>query len=156
MNFLTFAAIILGVFFLSVSALRISVYFKERQNKGRFQKIKEVFFGSLLIPVISFLIIISFLYLAFKNPVRPCILLLVPLFYTISTFFVKLLTTYLIVKKTNCGFKNDTNLEKRKARQWFFGYFSLIASHFRQIIVLLIYVKIFFLALKKKMKLDQS
>ncbi|MGN1076246.1 MAG: hypothetical protein ACI4QP_04715 [Candidatus Enteromonas sp.] len=125
MNFLTFAAIILGVFFLSVLALRISVYFKERQNKGRFQKIKEVFFGSLLIPVISFLIIISFLYLAFKNPVRPCILLLVPLFYTISTFFVKLLTTYLIVKKTNCGFKNDTNLEKKKSETVVFWLFQL-------------------------------
>lgn len=113
MNFLVFAAIILGVFFLPVLALRVTVYFKERKNKEIFKKIKEIFFSSFLTLIISFLIILSFLYLARKSRVCPCILFISVLFYAASTFLVKSLTTYLIAKKQITVLKKDINSVER-------------------------------------------
>lgn len=125
MNFLTFAAIILVVFFLPVLALRVTVYFKERKNKEIFKKLNEIFFSSFLTLIISFLIILSFLYLARKSRVCPCVLLISALFYAASTFLVKSLTTYLITKKQITVLKKDTNSEKRDSEIKVFWLFQL-------------------------------
>ena len=118
MNFLAFAAIILGAFFLPVLALRVTVYFKERKNK-------EIFFSSFLTLIISFLIILSFLYLARKSRVCPCILFISTLFYAASTFLVKSLTTYLIAKKQITVLKKDINSEERGSEIKVFWLFQL-------------------------------
>lgn len=125
MNFLAFAAIILGAFFLPVLALRVTVYFKERKNKEIFKKIKEIFFSSFLTLIISFLIILSFLYLARKSRVCPCILFISTLFYAASTFLVKSLTTYLIAKKQITVLKKDINSEERGSEIKVFWLFQL-------------------------------
>ncbi len=125
MNFLTFAAIILGIFFLSVLALRVTVYFKERKNKEIFKRLKEICFSSFLTLIISFLIILSFLYLARKSRVCPCVLFISVLFYAASTFLVKSLTTYLITKKQITVLKKDINLEERDSEIKIFWLFQL-------------------------------
>ncbi len=126
MNFLDFAAIILGVLFLCTLALRASVYYKECANKGASERLKEVFLNSLLTIAISFLIILSFVYLACKSSVCPCILLLLTLFYVGSTFIVKLITTYFVTNSPRIKtLKKDTDLNKRNREIKIFWLFQL-------------------------------
>lgn len=108
MSFLNFAEIILGVIVLPVSVFRVCVYFKERANK----KLSLNFFSSLLSLVVSFLIIISFLYLARKSRICPCVLLLSAVFYVAITLLLKCLTTYLISKNQISVLQNETDLDK--------------------------------------------
>lgn len=121
MSFLNFAEIILGVIVLPVSVFRVCVYFKERANK----KLSLSFFSSLLSLVISFLFIVSFLYLARKSCVCPCVLLLSTIFYVAITLLLKCLTTYLISKNQISVLKNETNFGKMHSEIKEFWLFQL-------------------------------
>lgn len=126
MNFLDFAVIILGVLFLCTLAMRASVYFKEYANKETYEKLKEVFLNSLFTIAISFLIILSFIYLVYKSSVCPCILFLLTFFYVVSTFIVKIITTYFITNSPRIkALKNDIDFDKRSREIKVFWLFQL-------------------------------